>query len=171
MNNVDTSQWRTFTIGNLFNVVKGSRLVSAHRVPGDIPYVGATMFNNGITGYIGNDEKLHPGEVLTVCYNGPVGTTFYQPSKFWATDDVNVLYPRFPITEEIGLFIAPIIQVVGSRYAYIDKWKMADMVDSTLRLPATSSGEPDWGLMESMMKERMAKARRSLSVLAQFGKE
>lgn len=171
MSVIDTSRWGVFTIGNIFNVVKGSRLVSAHRVPGDIPYVGATMFNNGITGYIGNDEKLHPGGVLTVCYNGPVGTTFYQPNGFWATDDVNVLYPRISMAEEVGLFIAPIIQVVGSRYGYVDKWKMVDMVNSELRLPVAASGEPDWELMKSMMKERIVKAKQSLDVLSRFAEQ
>lgn len=84
--------WGEFRIDQLFRVAKGSRLKSTDRTPGSIPYVGASQFNNGITHFIGNDEHLHPGGVLTVCYNGPVGTTFYQPNEFWATDDVNVLW-------------------------------------------------------------------------------
>lgn len=165
MKNVDTSDWKEFRIGDLFNVLKGARLVSINRIPGDIPYVGATQFNNGITGYIGNDERIHDGNVLTVCYNGPVGTTFYQPVPFWGTDDVSVFYPKFPMNVEIGLFIAPLIEVLGSRYAYIDKWKLVDMVDTTLLLPVTPDDKPDWELMRLTMKKRLQDARKSLDVL------
>src|SRR5699024_3865600 len=124
----------------LFNVVKGSRLRSTDRSPGDIPYVGASQFNNGITHYIGNDEHIHPGGVLTVCYNGPVGTTFYQPEAFWATDDVNVLYPLSTVSPETLLFIAPIIEKVESNYAYIDKWKLEDMKAAHIKLPVDVTG-------------------------------
>ena len=87
---VSVDDWKDFRIDQLFNVVKGSRLRSIDRTPGDIPYVGASRFNNGITHYIGNDEHIHRGGALTVCYNGPVGTTFYQRDDCWAIDDVNV---------------------------------------------------------------------------------
>lgn len=165
MKTINTNNWQEFRIGDLFNVLKGARLVSTDRIPGETPYVGATRFNNGITGYIGNDEKLHDGNVLTVCYNGPVGTTFYQPVPFWGTDDVSVFYPKFPMNPEIGLFIAPIIEVVGSRYAYIDKWKLVDMVDTELLLPVAPDGEPDWAFMKSTMKKRIEAANSSLNVL------
>lgn len=148
---IDPDTWGEFRIDQLFRVVKGSRLRSTDRTPGDTPYVGASQFNNGITHYIGNDERLHPGGVLTVCYNGPVGTTFYQPTHFWATDDVNVLYPLKDVSMETLLFIAPIIEKVGSKYAYIDKWKLADMKATIIKLPIDASGFPDWAHMERVM--------------------
>ena len=40
---------------------------------------------------------------ITVCYNGSVGETFYQDQPFLASDDVNVLYPKFDMTKEIRL--------------------------------------------------------------------
>ncbi len=148
---IDPDIWGEFRIDQLFRVVKGSRLKSTDRTPGDIPYVGASQFNNGITHFIGNDEHLHPGGVLTVCYNGPVGTTFYQPNEFWATDDVNVLYPLNDVSPEALLFIAPIIEKIGSKYAYIDKWKLADMKAAIIKLPVEMSGNPDWVYMERVM--------------------
>ena len=165
---VDVSPWANFRIDQLFNVVKGSRLRSTDRSPGDIPYVGASQFNNGITHYIGNDEHIHPGGVLTVCYNGPVGTTFYQPEAFWATDDVNVLYPLSTVSPETLLFIAPIIEKVGSNYAYIDKWKLEDMKAANIKLPVDVTGAPDWAFMESAMKTLLEQKAADLNVLQQL---
>lgn len=165
---ISIDSWEEFRIGQLFNVVKGSRLRSTDRTPGTIPYVGASRFNNGITHYIGNDEHVHPGGVLTVCYNGPVGTTFYQPDDFWATDDVNVLYPVSTVSPEALLFIAPVIEQVGSNYAYVDKWKLADMKAAKIKLPVDATGAPDWAYMESVMKALLKQKASDLDVLEQL---
>lgn len=165
MSAIDTSTWGEFRVDELFRIVKGARLTTAQRLPGEIPYVGASQFNNGITHYIGNDEKLHPGGVLSVCYNGPVGTTFYQPDPFWATDDVNVLYPKDEVSMEALLFVAPAIAKIGSEYAYIDKWKLSDMESAKIRLPQTSSGEPDWEFMERRMFRLIERQELELDTL------
>lgn len=165
---VSIDAWKDFRIDQLFTVVKGARLRSIDRTPGDIPYVGASQFNNGITHYIGNDERIHPGGVLTVCYNGPVGTTFYQHNDFWATDDVNVLYPVSKVSPEALLFIAPIIERIGSNYAYVDKWKLEDMKAANIKLPVDATGNPDWAYMESTMKTLMKQKAAEFDVLQQL---
>lgn len=162
---IDTENWGEFAMSELFDIVKGSRLTKAQRLEGPIRYVGATMFNNGVSQHIGNQEHVHPGNVLTVCYNGPVGTTFYQDEPFWATDDVNVLYPKFALTRNIGLFIAPIIQKVGAKYAYTDKWKLEDMKTSVLRLPITSEGVPFWESMDKYMDRLVDDADQRITEL------
>lgn len=159
---IDTDAWSAFTLNELFEVVKGSRLTSLERTPGQIPYVGASSLNNGITEYVSNDENLHRSGILTVCYNGPVGTTFYQPDTFWASDDVNVLYPRFEMSVEIALFMIPIIKHLGSSYAYIDKWKIEDMRASSLLLPVTDAGAPDWSSIEETMRLVMRQREQAL---------
>lgn len=166
---IDVSAWKEFRIGELFDLSKGTRLRSTDRIPGDIPYVGASGFNNGITHYISNDEHLNSGGVLTVCYNGPVGKTFYQPNNFWATDDVNILTPKCALSMETLLFIAPIIEKVGSNYAYTDKWKLDDMKASNISLPVLSSGEPDFAYMHSYMEELLEKQKLAFNSLCEIG--
>lgn len=165
---IDTSPWGSFRLDELFTIVKGSRLTTAQRVPGDTPYVGASQFNNGITHYIGNDEKVHPGGVLTVCYNGPVGTTFYQPNSFWATDDVNVLYPKTEVSKESLLFIAPIIQTVGSEYAYTNKWKKDDMAATFINLPQNYDGLPNWKYMHDYIFKLIKHQKNNLNAFQMF---
>ena len=158
----DTTKWKQFTIGQLFKVEKGHRLTKKSMVDGDINYIGATAFNNGVTARIGNTQHLHPAGTLTVCYNGSIGQTFYQTEKFWATDDVNVLYPKFEMTPYVAQFFIPIITKLGQRYGYVDKWTAKKMTNTFLPLPVTPKGEPDFTFMETYMKSLELRVNRYL---------
>ena len=158
MEKIDTSDWKAFQIGNLFDVIKGTRLTKANMKPGNIRFIGSSAMNNGLTAMISNNENIHPANTLTVCYNGSVGETFYQDRPFWASDDVNILYPRFEMNMYIGMFIAPIIKAVSTRYNFIDKWKQEVMTVTEIKLPATSDGKPDYEYMDSYMRDVMKEA-------------
>ncbi len=162
---VDISQWKEFKIGELFDIVKGTRLTKANMREGDNRFIGSSAMNNGLTTLIANDEKLHPANTLTVCYNGSIGETFYQDEPFWASDDVNVLYPKFTMTKNIGLFIAPLIRSIGQRYAFVDKWRMDVMEKDCIKLPVDSYGCPDWAYMDSFMAKVMKESEACLENL------
>lgn len=165
MSKIDTTQWKDYAIADLFEIKKGTRLTRANMKDGDIRYIGASTFNNGITAQISNDEHLHPANSISVSYNGSVGEAFYQDEPFWASDDVNVLYPKFQLTRNIALFIIPIIKQIGKQYAFIDKWKKEDMERDMLKLPAKSDGTPDFDYMEEYIDKQIA---RSSTFIAQF---
>lgn len=163
---IDVTSWKEFVIGDLFDVVKGTRLTKANMKPGNIRFIGSSAMNNGITATISNSTNLHPANTLTVCYNGSIGETFYQDEQFWASDDVNVLYPKFEMTRSIAMFIAPILKRVSARYMYTDKWKKETMEKDVIKLPVNASGEPDWDYMESYMSQVMQDADAALDNLA-----
>lgn len=166
MTKIDTSRWGEFRIGDLFDIVKGTRLTKANMKDGTIKFVGSSAINNGETNRIANDEHLHPRNTITVCYNGSVGETFYQDEPFWASDDVNVLYPNFKMTVNIAMYICPIIKAVGKKYAFIDKWKQDSMKDDCIKLPIKETGEPDWSYMESYMEAVVRNSEQSLKHLS-----
>lgn len=162
---VDISTWKNFEIGSLFDIVKGTRLTKANMKPGDIRFIGSSAMNNGWTRSIKNDEHLHPANTLTVCYNGSVGETFYQDAPFWASDDVNVLYPKFKMNERIGMFIAPLIRAVGQRYAFVDKWRMEVMEHGEIKLPVDTEGIPNWAYMDLRMEAVLTQSKKSIDDL------
>ena len=155
MSKIDISKWKKFSLGALFRIEKGTRLTKANMLDGNINFIGASSFNNGVTAHIGNDEHLHPANTITVSYNGSVGQTFYHTKEYWASDDVNVLYPNFDLNVYIAMFLLPIIKLAGQQYAFIDKWKKEDMEQDYIILPCNKMGEPDWKYMESYIKNLM----------------
>ena len=164
--NIDCRHWKEFLLGGangLFYIKKGSRLTKADMKDGNIHFIGATSFNNGITNLISNNGKLHPKNTITVNYNGSVGEAFYQNDKFWASDDVNVLYPKFHMNKNIALFIIPLIKFAGLSYKFIDKWKLEDMENTIIYLPVDEKGNPDWNYMESYITQLKEKAIKRLN--------
>lgn len=146
---LDIRSWKLFQIFELFNVQKGKRLTKADMKEGKIRFIGASAINNEITAYISNDEHLHPKNTITLSYNGSIGEAFYQDEIFWASDDVNVLYPKFEMNREIAFFIIPLLKTAGKRYAFIDKWKKEDMEKSKIPLPIDKDGNPDYKYIEN----------------------
>ena len=168
--NVNTVSWGIFQLSKLFDVKKGTRLTKANMIDGNINFIGASAMNNGVTAKISNNTHIHPANTITVSYNGSVGATFYQAEYFWASDDVNVLYPKFEMNQQIAFFIIPIIKQLGKQYAFIDKWKKEDMEKTFIPLPMTLSGEPDFQYMEqtitALIVQQQAKLQLTQTIFA-----
>ena len=162
---IDISRWKLFQISDLFNVQKGKRLTKADMKDGKIRFIGASAINNGITAYISNDKHLHSQNTITLSYNGSIGEAFYQDEVFWASDDVNVLYPKFEMNREIAFFIIPLLKTAGKRYAFVDKWKKEDMEKSKIPLPADIDGNPDYKYMENYVATKLSITENALNKL------
>jgi hypothetical protein len=145
-----TAEWATYRFDELFEVKKGKRLVEADFEQGDTPFVAAIDKNNGYRDHIGQDA-IHEGNTITVSYNGSVGEAFYQPKPFYASDDINVLYPKFKLVPSIALFLAVIIRKEKYRFNYGRKWDSNRMKVSFLKLP-TKNRQPDWDFMTNFVQ-------------------
>lgn len=144
-------KWKWFKLEELFDIKKGKRLTKANMKQGNVPFIGSIDSNNGYREYIGQ-KPIHSGNTITVNYNGSVAEAFYQPKSFWASDDVNVLYPRFPMNQYIALFIASLIKLEKYRFNYGRKWHTERMKVSEIKLPVLINKEPDYQFMERYIK-------------------
>ena len=151
MDLTDPCGWPLFVIEDFFEVKKGRRVTKAQRKPGATRFIGASEKNNGITDMC-DLEPMFKEHCLTVPYNGSVGFAFYQDQPFSASDDVQVLVPKDDVTRWALLFVAAVIRTEKVRFSYGYKWNMARMKKTTIRLPANSSGRPDWGYMDAYMR-------------------
>ena len=149
---LDKAEWRYFEIGKLFKVEKGQRLTKADQKDGSFNYVGASAFNNGITNHIGNNDFLNSPNTISVCYNGSIGEAFYQDEPYWATDDVNILTPKFLINQYVALFFCTVIKAESVKYTFNNKWTQKIMRTSSIPLPAKEDGNPDYIFMEEYIK-------------------
>lgn len=102
--------WKWFRYDEIFDIRKGFYNKKPEFIDkGEIPFIGATDSNNGITsrydlktieetsktGEGANaplSEKIFEPNCITVSNNGSIGYAFYQPKKFTCTHDVNPLY-------------------------------------------------------------------------------
>lgn len=141
-----------------------------HIIEGDVPFIGASKENNGITEYysvtdIKNnqkdtnskvhsiDKKIFKGNCMTVANNGSAGSTFYQENEFTCSHDVNILYLKGKeLNIYIALFLRALIEMEKFRWDFGRKWRPIRMPDSTIKLPVNAKGKPDWDFIENFMK-------------------
>lgn len=148
---LDTSKWKLFTLSELFDIKRGQGLVKTARVSGGTPYIGAIDGNNGLVGFV-TQPPLHRGGTITLNGNGSIGFAFFQPVDYWCSGDVSALYPRFEMTPFVAIFLATVISRERYRFNFGRKWTLKRMSDSTVAIPVTATGAPDWGFMEQYIK-------------------
>lgn len=150
-NEINPTDWHEFPLSFLFTIKKGKRLTKEEFIEGNTPFIGAIDSNNGYREFIGQ-EPIHSENTITVNYNGSVAEAFYQSSPFWASDDVNVLYPKFKMNQYNALFITSIIKLEKFRFNYGRKWNLDRMNISKIKLPIDKKGNPDYEFMETYIK-------------------
>lgn len=166
---LNVSKWKRFFLGRVFDIRKGCRLTAEDQEEGNNNYIGAIDSNNGVANHIGQ-RPIHEGNTISLSYNGSVGEAFYQPEPYWATDDVNALYPKYErFNVFIGLFIVAVIRQEKYRFSYGRKWTLENMKTSELCLPIQFNTDgtpvidkafkysdlgyiPDWKFMENYIK-------------------
>jgi hypothetical protein len=168
---IDTSNWQEFIFKDIFDIKKGFyNKKPEHTIDGNIPFLGATEKNNGVTEYYsiidienssknGDDNnsplenKIFPSNSLCITNNGSVGYAFFQKEAFTCSHDVNPLYIiDGEFNEYTALFIATVIEKDRYRWAYGRKWRPERMVDSKILLPSSQNNKPDWEFMEDYIK-------------------
>lgn len=167
MGKIDTSGWKEFQIGDLFEAcLSKDDIQPKDFVEGKIPLVSSGKENNGIIAFV-EDEKarLWDKNTLTIDMFGKV---FYQESPYFAVSHgrVNILLPKISMTKGCLQFIGCAIEKVASqKYAFNEMCTGTKVLKDNIKLPATTDGAPDWAYMESYMANLEIKVVESLTLL------
>ena len=167
MGKIDTSGWKEFQIGDLFEAcLSKDDIQPKDFVEGKIPLVSSGKENNGIIAFV-EDEKaqLWDKNTLTIDMFGKV---FYQESPYFAVSHgrVNILLPKISMTKGCLQFIGCAIEKVASqKYAFNEMCTGTKVLKDNIKLPATPDGAPDWAYMESYMANLETKVAESLTLL------
>lgn len=149
---LDVKSWSDFSLGSLFEVRRGRNVLRREMMPGNTPYVSALSWNNGVSAAI-DVEPEHEAGCITVASNGNgVGCAFYQPEAFVASGDVSILVSQERPSAFAALFVCTIIYNERYRWNYGRKWVTSRLRESVIKLPATSTGDPDWNWMDRYVR-------------------
>ena len=91
---LDSKQWREFFIVDIFHTIqRGKRLTRENQQDGNIPYVSSTAMNNGVDNFIQyNPSTMRKyNNCLSIANSGSVGSSFYEPFEYIASDHVTHL--------------------------------------------------------------------------------
>ena len=165
--NVNCSTWKEFNLGDLFDIKLAKGDIQPNLVSeGKIPLVSAGNENNGIVKYIdsngdGVSEMFCSGCITISMF----GKAFYQTEPFYAVSHgrINILEPRYDISENVGLLLSTIInRLFLGKYGYATMCTRTRIEKEAILLPAKSDTEPDWEYMEAYVAELMKKAESNV---------
>lgn len=139
------------------SVLNGVRLTSEDMTYGNIPFIGATDKNNGITNWTNNTNASTDKNVLGINYNGSVGEVFYHPYTSTFSDDVKRLRLKSSTSanKEIYLFIKTLLLQQKNKYTYGYKFNGTRMKAQKIMLPVMTQGSPNWDYMEQYIVNLM----------------
>ncbi len=148
--------WKEFYFKDIFCEIKrGKRLKKADHLSGDIPYVSSSSVNNGVDNFIANQTGVRMfSNCLSLANSGSVGSTFYHPYSYVASDHVTKL-ERSNFTKYIYLFLAAIIKRLEEKYSFNREINDTRISKEILMLPVDKNGNPDWNYMEQYTKNIM----------------
>ena len=146
-------EWRAFKVSEIFpSIQRGKRIKRADHVEGDVPYVSASALNNGVDGFIGNREGIRVfANCLSLANSGSVGSAFFHPYAFVASDHVTKL-EREGADRYIYLFFPPVFSRMAERYSFNHEISDARITRERIMLPVTPDGTPDWAFMSAYMQ-------------------
>lgn len=168
MAKIDTSGWKPFVIGDLFEISRPVTRSQAKYEEGDVAFVASGNFNNGVTKWCEpqNGEVLDEGNCITV---SPLdGAAFYQKESFLGRGGAGsaILMLRNKSLDELsGLFISSVIRGTLTKYTYSDQLNSQSISEECVLLPVDDNGNPDWEYMDEYMSNVMQEADASLDAL------
>lgn len=161
MNNFDTSMWKGFKIGDVLDIRRSNGIFHANAInisdrpfEGSHPYVVRSSKNNGIRGYIKDDEAaLNPAR--TISFAQDTAEMFYQEEAYFTGNNVKVasIKDGTPLNEMSALFIITALRKSMSAFHWGMSFELEKIKDMTIILPATETHEPDWRYMQERIAE------------------
>ena len=164
---------RKFRVGDLFEVKTPVKKFNASSV--EItdkighPYVVRSSTNNGIRGYINEDEK-YLNEGNTFSFGQDTATIFWQEKPFFTGDKIKILKPKFACNSEIANYIMNGIAMAFCYFSWgTQSFKVSIIEDAELLLPIQTDTAnnpiinpentyhpegyiPDWSFMEKYIR-------------------
>ena len=176
---IDVSGWGEFRVGDLFDKLNlkclkkdFNKAIDCSEEQTDefsLPLTNAKHFNNGIQFYGRPDDWESAEMTIDIVSNGAIATgdVYAQPQRTGVLWDSYLVKCKYDITSELVLqYMSCVIQrCVKQYFGWNDKCTWDKVKEQMIRLPITSTGEPDWQYMEDYMRRIMDKSEQIISDL------
>lgn len=168
---ISNSKWSPFHIYDLFEIDSGTKLdkIKMKTDNPEINFVGRSSANNGVTTKVDAIKDIKPFEsgCLTLALGGAyLGSCFVQKEKFYTSQNVVVLIPKFEMSLAVKQFIATAIfrESQNNYCAFIKELNAHVKKDFVFMLPTIDGKKLDTEFMESFMANVLKKTLNKISV-------
>jgi len=147
-------RWEVFNIQDIFpDVSRGKRLKTDDHIEGQMAYVSSSAINNGVDNFISNTKNVRMFEnCITIANSGSVGTTFFHPYRFIASDHVTKLQ-NVRFSKYTYLFLCVICRKLSEKYNFNREINDDRLKRERIVVPVNTSGSPDYEFMDEYMRD------------------
>lgn len=135
---------------------------------GKTPYIAAVSTNNGIKGWTNITPGNGAGSITLSTTADSSNTVFYQPVDYVGRQQVAKIQHSdlSPLSFREAMYLSTLLKKITQSFNYGNKLTRGGLEDSTITLPATPTGEPDWDYMENYIKRTEKQERENRAVRA-----
>ena len=153
-------EWGEFRLGDLFEVNSSKKIFHANtleniyneQISNSLPYVVRTTKNNGIVGYI-NEDQIYANEENTLSFAQDTFTVFYQKQKYFTGNKVKVLKSKFDLkNSNVMHFLVACFQKVLANLSWGDGSTVTSIQQIKIQLPINKDGDIDFEFMNNFIK-------------------
>ena len=152
---VANKKYLEFAINEIFEECeRGKRLIKNNHEEGNVPYVSSTSYNNGIESFIGNEKDVRKfNNCLSLANSGSVGSCFYEPFTFIASDHVTHLKNKKYNSYQY-LFLATLLGRLKEKYNFNREISDKRICREKVLLPIEKKSI-DYDYMENCIKNKL----------------
>ena len=148
-------EWKEFFISALFDKPKrGKRILNKNHVEGNTPLVSSIGYDNGVSNFIGNTEKVRLYEnCLTIANGGSsAGLCYYLPFEFIASDHVTHCKGEYSEYEYLAL-ASLITSKLTEKYSFSREISDKRIAREKIMLPVDKKGELDFLFLSELIQQ------------------
>lgn len=147
-------EFKKFKVGELFDVMSYKKKFDANKVTiseNGHPYIVRTNFNNGVRGYINEDEQfLNDGN--TISFGQDTATVFYQEKPYFTGNRVKIFKSKNNRLNKKNahFFVATITKAFSSFGWGKSSFNVNILKNQQIELPVKDN-QPDYEIMETLI--------------------
>lgn len=177
-NPIDVREWGEFRIGDLLEMQKQIELNpidaysnnDAHNIR-KYPFYGQSSENNGIIDYyyLGEDLLNNKKAKSSIMIHSNTHLAYYVDTPFYLKDGhgATTIFQNESMTLYSAFFIISVLnKTMNTKFDYDVKATKEKLNALVIKLPITSTGEPDWDYMEEYMKNIEEDVKEKVNMLS-----
>ena len=147
-------KFKNYKVSDLFNIYSPTKRFNANAIKfgGKYPYVVRTSQNNGIRGYITEDEKyLSPAN--TFSFGQDTATVFYQDKPYFTGDKIKVMKLKIGnLNKERACYLLSIIRKAFSNFSWGQTSFNENVLNNVEIIIPTKNNQIDFDYMEERIR-------------------
>lgn len=160
---------KSFKLGEgndrLFDITTTKKKFNANCIKfgGKYPYVARSSINNGIRGYITEDEQ-YLNEAKTISFGQDTATMFYQEKPYFTGDKIKIMtYREKELDKNLACYLITLMKKAFQNFS----WGQSSFNETILKnikieMPITSDGNIDYDFIETFINAQQKLAIKSV---------